>query len=86
MENRTWKIYILELSNGAYYTGITNNLIKRIEMQKNGKGSKCVRAHLPFDVVHVELARNKSLALRREAAIKKLSHEQKKDLIEWGME
>jgi putative endonuclease len=76
-----WIVYILRLNNGDFYTGATNDLDQRLIKHAAGKGSKCVRAHLPFKVVYKELVETKSAALKREAQIKKLSHKQKADLI-----
>ena len=78
---RVWLVYILKLSNNAYYTGATNDLPKRLKTHAAGKGSKYVRAHLPFDLVYSERCESKSAALKREAAIKRLNHKQKEDLI-----
>lgn len=77
----SWMVYILKLNNDAYYTGITNDLPKRLEAHKTGKGSKYVRGRLPFRVVYTEQTENRSTASKREAAIKKLSREQKEALI-----
>lgn len=77
-----WIVYILWLSgNGTYYTGITNDLVKRLIAHKSGKGSKYVRSHLPLKIVYQEKCANKSMALKREAAIKRLSHKQKESLV-----
>ena len=76
-----WLVYILELSNGSYYTGITNDLDRRIKKHKSGKGSKYVRSHLPFSVVYRESALNRSVASKREFKIKKLTRKQKEQLI-----
>lgn len=78
---KQWVVYILKLSNGAYYTGITNDLNNRIKVHRKGKGSKYVRAYLPFSVVYTEAADNRSVASKREATIKKLSRLKKKQLI-----
>lgn len=76
-----WHVYILKLSNGAYYVGITNNLPKRMQAHKTGKGSKFVRAHLPFVLIYTEDAKNRSEASKREAAIKKMTRKNKEKLI-----
>ena len=76
-----WLVYILRLSDMSLYTGITNNLPARIKQHETGKGSKYVRAHLPLTLVYSEPALNKSVALRREIEIKKLSHLEKMALI-----
>jgi putative endonuclease len=76
-----WFVYIIQLSNQAYYTGITNDLDRRLKQHSEGKGSKYVRAHLPLNLVYKESCDTKSIALRREAAIKRLTHRRKKELI-----
>jgi putative endonuclease len=74
-------VYILECSNKALYTGITNNLDNRLEMHTNGKGSKYVRAHLPFKLIYSEQVETKSEALKREYNIKQMSRAEKLLLI-----
>jgi len=76
-----WVVYILELSNGNYYTGITNNLEKRLKRHINGKGSKIVRSYLPFKLIYTEKAKNRSEASKRESTIKRLSRKEKENLI-----
>lgn len=76
-----WQVYILKLANGAYYVGITNNLPKRMKTHKIGKGSKCVKAHLPFVLIYTEDAKNRSEASKREAAIKKMTRKNKEKLV-----
>jgi predicted GIY-YIG superfamily endonuclease len=78
-----WLVYILELADGSYYTGITNNLEKRLKIHASGKGSKYVKARLPIkSVIYTEEVENRSIASKREIEIKKLSHEQKGKLNE----
>ena len=72
---------MLHLNNDAYYTGITNNLPKRLKTHEIGKGSKYVRGRLPFSVVYIQHTANRSEASKREAAIKKLTRAQKIELI-----
>ncbi len=74
-------LYILKCCDGSLYTGITNDLAKRMSMHKSGKGSKYVRAKLPFELVHLEKLGNKSIALKREIEIKKMSKAIKVKLI-----
>jgi len=72
-----WYIYMIELSNGAYYTGITNDVHKRMKVHREGKGSKCVRSFLPFSLVYLEESEDRSAATKREIQIKKLTKFQK---------
>jgi len=67
--------------DGSYYTGITNNLQKRLDTHRAGKGSKYVRARLPFRVVYKETADNRSAASKREAQIKNMTKSQKEILV-----
>ena len=78
-----WSVYILELYDGSYYTGCTNNLEKRLKVHSEGKGSKYVKTRLPIvSVVHLEEGfENRSEAQKREAEIKKLTRKEKEKLI-----
>ena len=73
--------YILECSDGTYYTGWTNHLEKRINDHNENKGAKYTRGRTPVKLVYYEIFETKSEALKREAAIKKLSREEKEALI-----
>ena len=77
-----WFVYMVRCQNGAIYTGITNNLSKRIDKHNLGKGSKSCRAHgLPVKLECVILQWSKSDALKLEARIKKLSKKHKEQFI-----
>lgn len=75
-------IYILECSDGTYYTGWTNNLELRIEAHNSGKGAKYTRGRTPVKIVYKEEFDTKTEALKREIEIKKLSRLKKIELIE----
>ncbi len=74
-------IYLLECADGSFYCGWTKDLAKRVMTHQAGKGGKYTRSHLPVRLVYYETAPSKEAALRREAAIKKLTHAQKLQLI-----
>lgn len=78
---KRWTVYILECGNGSYYTGITNNLPARVAAHSAGRGSKYTRSRLPVRVVHQERHGTRGAALKREAAIKKLSRIEKEALV-----
>jgi len=82
----SWTIYMLALNNNAFYTGITNNLERRMLAHQSGRGSKCVRAHLPFRVIYVEEALDRSEAARREWAIKQLARPAKEKILKSSIE
>ena len=74
-------VYILKCSDGSLYCGITNDLENRMEVHRSGKGSKYVRAHMPFELIYKEHFESKSEALKREIFIKSLTRKQKEVLI-----
>ena len=77
----SYTVYILRTSSNTFYTGQTNNLEKRLGDHKKGKGSKYIRIFKSFNLVYKESKKTLSLALKREAEIKKLPHEEKEILI-----
>lgn len=71
-----WTVYLLRCRDGTLYCGCTNDLDKRLSA--HGRGSvKYTRGRLPVEVAHHEPARDRSDALQREAAWKKLTRAQK---------
>ena len=58
--------YILECSDGSFYTGWTNNLEKRINCHNKGKGAKYTRGRLPLKLVYFEEFIEKRDAQKRE--------------------
>ncbi len=77
-----WTVYILRCSDGTLYTGMTDDMEKRLKTHNAGKGAKYTRARLPVEVAYTESCADKSAALKRELAIKKLTRKQKLQLIE----
>jgi len=74
----TWIVYIVRCSkDDSLYTGITNNLEKRISAHNNGKGAKYTKSRLPVTLFKKFEVKNKSEALKLEIKIKKLSREEK---------
>jgi len=76
-----WLVYLLRCSDGSLYTGITNDLPKRLKAHAAGKASKYTRSRLPVRLADIEPQRSKSAALKREAAIKGLRRAQKDRLV-----
>ena len=76
-----WVVYILECSDSSLYTGMTNDLERRLEAHKSNRGAKYTKYRSPLRVRYVEYRRTKSAALTREAAIKSLARSEKLTLI-----
>ena len=92
-----WTVYIILASDGSLYTGITTDLERRFIEHGGGlgddgprgqsaqrkKGAKYFHAgRRPKKVVYHELSDDRSSASRREAAIKRLSRQDKLVLCE----
>jgi predicted GIY-YIG superfamily endonuclease len=75
-------VYIIECMDGSFYTGYTKNLQQRTKQHQNGKGAKYTKAHKPSKVAYWERFDLQGDAMKRERQIKKLSHQQKQDLID----
>lgn len=73
-------VYLILCENHSLYCGWTTNLYKRFEKHKNGKGAKYTRAHKPIEIFYYETFDNASDARKREAAIKKMNHQEKINL------
>jgi len=74
-------VYIVECSDGTFYTGWTNNLEKRIIMHSKGSGAKYTKGRGPVKLMYHEEFKDKKDAMRREYEIKKLTRKQKEILI-----
>ena len=75
-----WYIYVLySVKTGRLYTGITTDPERRLREHNtdNKRGAKATRAGRPWQMVKVERAGTKSMALKREAALKKLRRPEK---------
>lgn len=77
-----WYVYMLRCGDGTLYTGMTDNVEKRLAAHAAGKGAKYTRGRGPLTLVHTEELPDKSSALKREGAIKKLSRAEKLKLLE----
>jgi len=74
-------VYLLRCGDGSLYTGITNDLARRLAAHRAGKASAYTRSRRPLRLVYREAARDRGAALRREAAIKRLTRKAKLALI-----
>lgn len=79
--DKIWVVYILRCSDDTLYTGITDNVEKRLNMHNAGTGAKYTRGRGPVHLEYTEQCLDKPTALRREFAIKQLSRREKLLLI-----
>ena len=76
-----WYVYILRCGDGTLYTGMTDNMERRLAAHRAGKGAKYTRGRGPLELVYQERQPDKAAALRREYALKRLSRADKLRLI-----
>jgi len=77
-----WYVYMLRCAKGALYTGMTNDVNRRVSEHNSGKGAKCLKAlGLPVRVAYVEECMSKRSALEREREIKTLTKVEKERLV-----
>ena len=78
---KKWFVYILRCSDGTLYTGMTDDVARRVEVHNSGKGAKYTRGRLPVEVLYTEECESYSAALKREYAIKQLTRKEKMALM-----
>ena len=80
--DKTWYVYLLRCGDGTLYCGIADDVLRRLEMHRSGKGAKYTRGRGPLELVYTELCESYSAALKREYAIKQLPRKNKLAMIE----
>lgn len=78
--------YLLECSDHSFYCGWTNDLDKRVMAHNSGNGAKYTKSRRPVALVYYETYETKEAAMKREAAIKRMSRREKERLISGGPE
>lgn len=76
-----WALYIVECIDETYYTGITNDIDRRIAQHNSGAGAKYTKGRAPVRLIYTEYFKNRSEASKRELQVKSLSKDHKTDLI-----
>ena len=80
-ENNTWLVYMVRCSDGTLYTGITNDLARRLAAHNSARdGARYTRSRRPVTLVYAEAAGSHSAAARLEYRIKKMKRASKKEL------
>ena len=80
-----WTVYMIRCSDGSLYTGVTKDLDRRFAEHRDGKrGARYFQGRTPEAVVFREPGHDRSSALKREFAIKRLSRAEKLTLVSQG--
>ena len=81
IDSQTWWAYLVKCADDTLYAGITTDLERRVTEHNAGSGARYTRARRPVVLVYREQCDDRSSALKREAAIKRLSRADKLALI-----
>ena len=77
----TWFVYILKCCDGTFYTGITNDLVRRVNMHNKGTASKYTRIRRPVELLYQERYQTRTEALVRECEVKSFPKMRKEELV-----
>ncbi|MFH1075018.1 MAG: GIY-YIG nuclease family protein [Candidatus Firestonebacteria bacterium] len=80
-KRKSWYVYILRCADKTLYTGITNDVKKRVKAHNEGKGAKYTRGRAPVEIVYKKRFTDKSAASKEEAKIKRLNKKEKLKII-----
>ena len=78
---RPWLLYILKCADNSFYTGITNNLERRLKMHASGRASRYTRTRGPVELLYQEPCGSRTEAMVRECAVKAFPRKKKEALI-----
>lgn len=81
-KDKSWMLYLLSCADGSLYTGITNNLERRLKMHQSGRASRYTRTRRPVELRYQELCGTRGEALVRECQVKAFSRQKKEKLIQ----
>ena len=82
MARADWLVYMLECADGTLYTGITNDLERRIRQHNAGTASRYTRSRLPVELVYSQEFPSAHQAFLRERQVKGWSRANKQALIQ----
>ena len=72
---------MVSCADGSLYTGISDDVVRRVAAHNSGRGAKYTRGRLPVSLVYEEILPDRSNALKREAEIKRMSPKDKRRLV-----
>jgi putative endonuclease len=79
--NQSWQLYIVRTAAGILYTGITTDVIRRVNQHQNGRGARALRGKGPLDLVFHCEAGDRARASQLEYHVKQLTRQQKLLLV-----
>ena len=71
-----WFVYIIRCKDGKFYTGITNNLGRRVAEHNSGHGGRFTRFRKPVTLLYYYEVNSRSEALKKEICLKRLRRDE----------
>jgi len=82
INEKKWCLYVLQCSDGTYYTGITTDVVRRLnEHNTSSKGAKYTKPRRPVRLVYWVDYKDRSTAQKAEYKFKQLTRKQKEKII-----
>ena len=78
---KRWSVYMVRCADNSLYTGISNDVAKRVKAHNAGKGAKYTRMRIPVRLIYTREIGSMSAAMKREYSIKKNGKKYKESLI-----
>lgn len=79
--DKKYYTYVLLTEDNKLYCGYTDDVEKRFELHKCGKGAKYTRAHKPLKIVYTACFDTKLQAMEEERRIKKMKRKEKLEFL-----
>ena len=79
--DKPWSVYIVRCIDNTFYTGISNDIEKRVTAHNKSRGAKYTKTRLPVVLVYSKIIGSKSEACKEEYRIKQLTKAEKENLI-----
>ena len=77
-----WYVYIIRSDDDSLYTGVTTDVPRRFDEHADGpRGARYFNGRKPVEIVYIEQGHSRSSALQREAEIKKMSRQEKIEML-----
>jgi putative endonuclease len=77
----SYYVYIILCEDQSFYTGYTKDIDKRTRLHTWGKGARYTKMHRPLRIAYIERLDSRANAMKREKEIKRLTHQEKMDLV-----
>ena len=76
-----WSVYLIRTRAGALYAGVSNDVERRLQLHRSGRGSRYLRGRGPLELVYCRRIGERSLASKVEHALKRCSKADKEGIV-----